>query len=103
MHAELRALRARNDAIVAHSDDLVIVCRQDGTVEWASPAAKVLLEVEPQDLIGVNALKMIHLDDRERAFADFSSITRLGDHVRTDFRVLRRSGEVRGSSRSRRT
>jgi len=92
--AELRASQALTDAIVAHSSDLVMMFQADGTIEWASPSALSVFAVEPDDLLGQKGFDLIHPDDQERVLTDLASISGLGDHVRTEFRVIRRDGVV---------
>lgn len=92
---EARAERARFDAVVARSGDLVMFFDPDGTITWASPASVPMFGIEPVDLIGMNGLSLIHPDDHERVMADFSSVPALGDHVRTEYRVVGPDGDVR--------
>lgn len=92
--AELQASLAMNAAIVAHSSDLVMMFQADGTIEWASPAAFTMFGVEPNDLLGKNGFSLIHPEDQERVLTDFGTIPGVGDHVRTEFRVIRADGAV---------
>ncbi len=93
--AALRAANARTQAIIAHSHDVVMFFQPDGTIEWVSPASEEQFGVPIAELIGRNGLAMVHPDDQERVFADFASITELGDHVRIEFRIIDASGSVR--------
>ena len=92
---DLRAADARQKAIVARSRDATLFFDPDGTIRWASPVAVDLLGIDPDSLIGQNGLDFIHVDDQERVLADFMTMTSLGDHVRTEFRVIDTGGETR--------
>ena len=86
---------AQRDAVVANSTDLVMYFELDGTIAWVSPATRVLLQTEPEALLGRNGLEMIHPDDQERTAVAFASITGPGDFVRIEFRVVADDGTVR--------
>ena len=92
---QLEAEHAQRDAIVARSSDLVMFFESDGTITWASPATRSLFGVEPTELIGQNGMQQIHPLDRARVIAEFATITGVGDHVRTEFRILDAEGDVR--------
>jgi len=92
---ELQTADARQRAIVARSRDATLFMDVDGTIRWASPVAPGLLGVVPSALIGQVGLDFVHEEDRERVFAEFASIPRLGDHVRTEFRIVDPTGRVR--------
>lgn len=91
----LIGLQARADAAFAHSSDLVMFFAMDGTVLSASPACRQMFGVEPDDLIGLNSLNLVHPDDQERVFLAVASIPNLGDSFRTEFRVLDGDGNIR--------
>jgi diguanylate cyclase (GGDEF)-like protein/PAS domain S-box-containing protein len=92
---ELRATDARQQAIVARSRDATMFIESDGTIRWASPATKELLGVAPEQLLGRNGLDLIDTKDQARVMAEFLTMPRLGDHVRTEFRVTGPQGDVR--------
>ena len=76
------------EAFLGRSDDLLLLFAPDGTIAWASPSSWQLFGVAPAALVGRNGFDMIHPDDRERAFASFSMIPGLGDHVRLELRII---------------
>lgn len=92
---ELQAEHARRDAIVARSNDLAMFFEPDGTIAWASPATRTFFGVDPEEVVGMSGLELVHPLDQERVFADFASIEELGDHVTTEFRVFDVNGKVR--------
>ncbi len=87
--------QARADAAFAHSSDLVLFFEADGTIVYSSPASRMMVGVEPEDLVGRNGFAMIHPDDRERVAREFLALANLGDTVRTEFRVRTATGDLR--------
>jgi PAS domain S-box-containing protein len=55
--------------LVALSHDLMGAIDLEGRLVWVNPAWNVLLGYEPESLIGVPYLELLHPDDRERALA----------------------------------
>ena len=92
---QLRAADARQRAIVAWSRDATLFCDLDGTIRWASPGAPDLIGIALETLLGHNGLDFVHPEDQERVFAEFLSLSGLGDHVRTEFRIVDPRGESR--------
>ncbi len=93
--SEIARERATREAIVAHSNELVIFFAPDGTIRWASPPAWRLFGLDLDALVGRNGLDLVHPDDRDRVLADLATIPNLGDSVRTEFRVIQPDGVVR--------
>ena len=92
---ELRAAAARQEAIVARSRDATLFFDADGTIRWASSISYELIGIAPETLLGMNGLDFIHPDDQERVFAEFLGMANLGDHVRTEFRIVGTGSDVR--------
>jgi len=90
----LAASDAQRDAVVAHSSDLVLYFKSDGTVVWASPATTFLFGMQVESIVGRNGLELIHPDDRERALSAFASISGFGETVRCEFRVVADNGAI---------
>ncbi|MCU1368982.1 MAG: hypothetical protein JWO77_176 [Ilumatobacteraceae bacterium] len=90
--AELHAVRATTDAVLAYATDLVMFFHEDGTIMWASPASRRLFGLSPEALVGESGFDLVHPDDRTRVLTDFLTIPALGDSVRTEFRVLGHGG-----------
>lgn len=55
------------DAALTQVDELVIVCGSDGTITYASPAARTLLGYDPVLVVGRSLLDFLHPDEVERA------------------------------------
>jgi diguanylate cyclase (GGDEF)-like protein/PAS domain S-box-containing protein len=56
------------DAVFGGLNDLILVVGPDGAVEYANPAAGLLLGVEPATLVGRAMSDLLHPDDVARAF-----------------------------------
>ena len=63
MPADASAER-RFQALIEHSWDAIALLTADGTVTYASPATRRILGYDPDELVGRNALELIHPDDR---------------------------------------
>ncbi|RYZ85862.1 MAG: PAS domain S-box protein, partial [Proteobacteria bacterium] len=51
-------------AAVENSYDVIEMVRDDGTILYVNPSVTRVLGYQPQDLIGTNALDLVHDDDR---------------------------------------
>ncbi len=54
-------------AVLDHTNDVVMVLAADGTIQFASAAAKWLLGRDPEQHVGQNALDLVHPDDADDA------------------------------------
>ncbi|BCY06001.1 sensor domain-containing diguanylate cyclase [Actinoplanes sp. L3-i22] len=63
---ELDGQREWFQALVQNASDMTVVVREDGRVEYASPATKRVLGTDPADLIGTWLPGRTHPDDRPR-------------------------------------
>ncbi|WP_436523083.1 diguanylate cyclase domain-containing protein [Actinoplanes sp. HUAS TT8] len=63
---ELDGQREWFQALVQNASDMTIVVREDGRVEYASPATKRVLGTDPADLIGTWLPGRTHPEDRPR-------------------------------------
>lgn len=61
---ELRSRRARFEALVRNSNDLITVIAPDRRILYASPAVAALVGVPPEAAVGTNALVLVHPEDR---------------------------------------
>jgi diguanylate cyclase (GGDEF)-like protein/PAS domain S-box-containing protein len=93
---ELRSRRARFEALVQNSSDLIIVLDRDLRVLYASPAVAALAGVAPDAAVGADGLGALHPEDRPRAEAMFESV--LTGSVLTSplrYRMVSTDGAVR--------
>ena len=66
IESELRGSEERFRALVEHSSDLIAILEMDGRVRYASPSQTVLLGYDEAEITRMNALELVHPDDRER-------------------------------------
>jgi len=64
--AQLHASEARYRMLAENATDIMFNLAPDGTIRFASPSVRELGYFEPEELIGRNALELIHRDDTER-------------------------------------
>jgi len=94
--AELRESQDRFRALVQHSRDLIVVLDDQGCIGYASPAAKQLLELDPDEMRGVPGLDLVHPDDAERAATLlFEMLAEPGATRELQMRIRHRDGSYR--------
>jgi diguanylate cyclase (GGDEF)-like protein/PAS domain S-box-containing protein len=64
--AAVRTSEDRFRSLVQNSSDTTFVMGALGVMTYASPALKNLLGIDPEDVIGLPATDLIHVDDRDR-------------------------------------
>jgi diguanylate cyclase (GGDEF)-like protein/PAS domain S-box-containing protein len=90
----MQIARAQRDAVLAHSNDLVLYIELDGTIAWASPTLRTVLGIDPDSLVGRHGFELIHPDDRERTLAELGTIVGPGDHATSEHRVVTDDGTI---------
>jgi len=80
--------------LAEHAADLIARHRADSTFEYVSHAAKALLGYEPAELLGTQALALLHASDREQLH---DAVRSLESQTQASFtaRLLRRDGSER--------
>jgi diguanylate cyclase (GGDEF)-like protein/PAS domain S-box-containing protein len=68
----LRVSEARWRALVQHGNDLIAVLDADARFTYVSPSTRTILDRDPEDLLGTDALALLHPDDVDAASAAFS-------------------------------
>ncbi len=63
----LREREAHFRSLIEKTSDVILVLDRDGTVYYASPSIERVLGYNPADLLGENALSVVHEDDVGRA------------------------------------
>ncbi len=67
----LRSSEARWRSLVQHGHDLIVVLSADLRITYASPSAEVILARDPAELVGTDALSLVHPDDVASAVESF--------------------------------
>ena len=65
--AGLRESQDRFRALVQHSRDLIVVLDDQGRIEDLRSGAERLLELDPEEMRGVEGLTLVHPEDAELA------------------------------------
>ncbi|PLS87591.1 MAG: GGDEF domain-containing protein [Actinobacteria bacterium] len=93
---KLRESEERFRSLVQNASDLITVLAADGTVLYESPAIEGMLGYGPEDLIGKNALDLIHPDDAPRVMRAFSRLSEeRGANPYVEYRFRRADGSWR--------
>jgi PAS domain S-box-containing protein len=75
--------------------DVIIVIAPDGRVLFASPSVEGLTGYPHRDFLGMNALDIIHADDRERVGEILASVAAEPEQsARAEYRLMRRDGRM---------
>lgn len=62
------------ECLVLEVPDAVVVADREGNLIWGNPAAERLFGVTTTDIVGSNALELLHPEDRELALASLASV-----------------------------
>ena len=71
---ELERAKERYHRILDRSSDYVLICSEDGSIDYISPGVEATLGYSLDELTGDNAFKLIHPSDKERAESVFSEM-----------------------------
>jgi PAS domain S-box-containing protein len=93
-----RESRARFEAMVRHSSDVIMVVDAARRIQFASPATNSVLGLLPEQLAGRELLELVHPDDRPKGAAYFEEMQQHSDAeaMRTlDWRLRNVDGSYR--------
>jgi len=91
---EALAVSEREFRLMAeNSTDLITRHTPDGTYQYASPAARVLLGYEPEELMGTSAYDYFHPDDLAAIRASHDANLTVPDVQTVQYRIRRKNGE----------
>ncbi|MCC5952981.1 MAG: EAL domain-containing protein [Acidimicrobiia bacterium] len=82
-------------ALVENNADIIAVCRPDGVIEYASPAAGRVLGRSPGELRGVNLYEILDPDDRPASLLELARPDEQGVGVPVELRVAGGDGSLR--------
>jgi PAS domain S-box-containing protein len=77
--AALRESEQRFRALIEHSCDVISVLRADATIQFTSTSTSRVLGYQPHELVGRNALELIHPDDLPRITEVFNLLVQTPD------------------------
>lgn len=95
-HRAARAVaesESRFRLLAENTTDVVITVRDDGTIDWVSPAARTALGRSVSSLLGTQFTRLVHEDDLAGLYADGSAEVRLGSPV-DGWRWMRMSSRI---------
>lgn len=94
-----RAVRAGEErfrSLVQNSSDLTLLADADGTIAYASPAARALLGIAPEQIAGRVLTSLVHEEDRAALVAALRRLSAGGTgRLQLEFRALHSDGSVR--------
>jgi PAS domain S-box-containing protein len=97
LEAEQALLRSERHfrALIEHSADAIALVDATGTVLYASPSTGAVLGFEPEELVGRNALTLIHPDDVPRARERLEALLAAPQHsVTSELRARRKNDDT---------
>ncbi|MFO7591909.1 MAG: PAS domain S-box protein [Acidimicrobiia bacterium] len=92
---ELRSVQERFRSLVQHASDVITVVDAEGKISYASPSMAHVLGYDPVEVIGTNALDLVHPDDRDRVFEASAKAIDDAAPATVEYRTLTKSGETR--------
>ena len=82
--------------ITDNASDVIFITDRNGDIKYCSRSVERFLGYKPEELIGRSAFMLIHPDDRERAFNDYSeALLSKNKAIPNAFRVLHKDGSER--------
>lgn len=95
----LRESEEKYRKIIEHSNDVIMLTKVDGTIEYLSPACRMVLGYEPDELIGRTPWLM-HADDLKRVKGIFSQALNGSSESNFEYRILTKNNEIKWVSHS---
>lgn len=90
--AALRKNEFKHRIILDHSNDLICSIDPDGTYLYASLSYKTILGIEPNSLIGTNAMNCVHMEDHESVGEYIKLVAALENPLPLIYRKMHASG-----------
>lgn len=90
---ELRRTSEQYQLIAEHAYDMFARHNTDGVLTFVSPAVRKVMGAEPEDVVGLNIIELMHRDDRAEAREKLKALNTGADSVRITFRLPNLNGE----------
>ncbi|HEU5424927.1 MAG TPA: diguanylate cyclase, partial [Nitrolancea sp.] len=82
--------------LIERGNDLIAILDRDGAIRYASPSHQRMLGYQPQELVGVDALDLLHPDDRGLISEALESLLLRPDGLtRVEYRLRHHDGSYR--------
>lgn len=88
----LRRSEARYRLLAENSTDMILLADLAGTTTYASPACRLILGLDPGQMIGRNGYEFVHPEDRADMLRAFGAIADVRQPVRSTCRFVRADG-----------
>ncbi len=84
-------------AVTENVEDVIAIINQNGEVTWASAAVEKALEYSPAEVVGMSAMELVHVEDRDRAASRLLEVleSRDTDPYPIEIRLVGASGRHR--------
>ncbi len=79
----LRQSEERFHSMVENASDLILILDEDGSITWASPSVVRVLEIQEEELLERDFLRLVHPDDHTAAKALLESVLAAPGTVRS--------------------
>ena len=76
---ELEEVKNRFQSFVKHSPDVITALDDDGRIQYQSPAIERVLGYEQDELVGTDAIDLVHPDDRDRLQRELAEVAESDD------------------------
>jgi len=87
---------ARATALAEHVSDVLVITDAEARITWTSPAVQRVLGFSPERLVGMDALTMIHPDDRSLVAERMAAVVSDASYsIPTELRVVAADGTTR--------
>ena len=92
----LRQSEERFRSLVHNASDIIVILEADGTIRYVSPAIERVLGLQPEDVVGKNAVAFVDPLDRNEAIRIFAEAKKeLGIRPPVEFRLRHENGTWR--------
>ncbi len=91
---EVRLIEKRNSALIQNASDGIALINNEQLIKFGSLSAYRILDYEPGELIGSNAIDLVHPDDRKHLKLILKEIMeKPAELITTEYRLLHKSGD----------
>ncbi|HVY45245.1 MAG TPA: ATP-binding protein, partial [Minicystis sp.] len=80
--------------VIEQGLDTTEIVEADGTLRYASPSLRDLVGYAPEELVGTNALALVHAEDLPRARAVLARLAESGTREPAEMRLVRKDGSI---------
>ncbi len=83
-------------SLIENAPDMLLIISDDATIRYCSPSVERIHGYSLNELVGTNALDVLHPEDLSKAITDFDHGTKIPGHTAfMEFRILHKDGSWR--------